>query len=274
VKKFTQKISIATFALFMTFSASAVPITPDLTITGDITFDVDPTNGSLPASGLATQTATMESILGGTLSTSTVNNVTVSGNNPLGGQLTEINDGIGLEASVSSNGIGFVDAFVFDYNFALSNSSATEDYTISFAIDYNSSVNSAVNAFIDNRLILEDPAEFFFSDLTTDTFFGNEKNGVDTGNFGGVESDSGLFTFDIVVLAGQMATFTGEVKIDGEVFDGQGLMSALNDSFIYVSAVVGSTAPPPPPPTNVPAPSTPLLLLAGLMCLIARRIRA
>jgi hypothetical protein len=275
VNKFTKKISIAIFALLMASTASAVSITSDLNITGTITFDDDPSNGSLSAVSNATQTATMESILGGSLSTSTVNNVAVTGNNPHGGRLTDINDGIGLNASVSSNGIGFAEAFVFDYNFTLSNSSATEDYTISFAIDYNSSVNSADGAFIDNRLILENPAEFFISDLTTDTDpnNGNEKNGVDTGRDGGVESDSGLFTFDIVVLAGQMAMFTGEIKIDGEVFDPQGLMSALNDSFIYVSAVTGSS-PPTQPPIDVPAPSTPLLLLTGLICLIARRIRA
>jgi hypothetical protein len=65
----------------MSFSASAVFITPDLTITGVVNFDSDLLNGSLPAQGNATQTATIKSILGGTLSTSTVNNVTVAGNN-------------------------------------------------------------------------------------------------------------------------------------------------------------------------------------------------
>jgi hypothetical protein len=55
-----------------------------------------------------------------------------------------------------------IPVFVFDYNFALSNASLTEDYTISFAIDYLTSVNSKIDAFIDNHLILENPAEFSF----------------------------------------------------------------------------------------------------------------
>jgi hypothetical protein len=46
---------------------------------------------------------------------------------------------------------------------------------------------------------------------------------VNTGDFGGVEDDNDLFTFDIVLLAGQKAEFTGEIKIDGEVFDQAGL---------------------------------------------------
>ena len=72
VKKLTKKISIATFALLMASSASAVTITSDLTITGEVSFDDNPSTGSLPAIGDATQTAIMESILGGTSSTSTV----------------------------------------------------------------------------------------------------------------------------------------------------------------------------------------------------------
>ena len=67
--------------LVMSFSASVVSIKSDLTITGAVNFDSDLLNGSLPAKGDATQTATMKRILGGTLSTSTVNNVTVAGNN-------------------------------------------------------------------------------------------------------------------------------------------------------------------------------------------------
>lgn len=275
MKQFIKKASIATISLLIANLANAVPITSDLTITGTITFDSDPLSGSSSAVGNASQTATMKSLLGGTLSTSSVDNLTVTGTNPHGGQLTDINDGIGLNASVSSDGIGEVPIFVFDYDFGMSNASLTEDYTISFAINYDTSVDSSANtedAFIDNRVNLYNPAEFFFSDLTSDTLFGNEKNGVITGNFGGVEADSGLFSFDIVLLAGQTVNFTGEVKIVGEV-SGQDMMSGFNDSFIYLSGVTGSS-PPPSPPTDVPTPSTPVLLLMGMVFLMTRRIRS
>lgn len=69
-----------------------------------------------------------------------------------------------------------------------------------------------------------------------------------------------------MLYAGQTANFTGEMKIDSAVFDQLGMMSGFNDSFIYLSGITGAS--PPPPPTDVPTPSTPVLLL------MARRIRA
>ena len=281
MKQLIKKASIATISLLIANLANAVPITSDLTITGTITFDSDPLSGSSSAVGNASQTATMKSLLGGTLSTSSVDNLTVTGTNPHGGQLIDINDGIGLIASVSSDGIGEVPIFVFDYDFGMSNASLTEDYTISFAINYDTSVDSSADtedAFIDNRVNLYNPAEFFFSELksdTSDSLGGNEKNGVSTGNLGGVETESGLFSFDIMLLAGQTTNFTGEVKLDGQVFDQLGMMNGFNDSFIYLSGVTGSSPlPPPTPPTDVPTPSTPVLLLMGMVFLMTRRIRS
>jgi hypothetical protein len=68
-----------------------------------------------------------------------------------------------------------IPVFVFDYNFALSNASLTEDYTISFAIDYLTSVNSTIDAFTDNHLILENSAEFSFLTSHTIHFLATKK---------------------------------------------------------------------------------------------------
>jgi hypothetical protein len=272
--KFLKAASALLFALALG-NANAVIIPADIQITGQVTF-ADGTNGSVPAGNNALQTATMKSIIGGVLSTSTVDDTTVTGSNPRGGQLTDLLDGIGLNAMLSSNGLGYADAFVFDYNFEIVNSSITDDYIVSFAIDYDLSVDSATRAYVDNRLILENPAEtpaeFFFSDLTSDTEDGNTVNGVGTGNNGGTESDAGIFTFDITVNAGETKFFTGEIKLDGESFLSNSSMIALNDSFISVTAAQ-STSNPPRPPTDVSEPSSVLLLLSGLFALgIKRRV--
>ena len=109
MKKFIAQTLIATFTLLMAVSAGAVPISSDLTITGNVslallgTIDQDL---ALQSTGNGIQTATTTSILGGTTSTSSATNLTVTGDNPLGGQLTQINDGLGVDASVLSSGIG------------------------------------------------------------------------------------------------------------------------------------------------------------------------
>lgn len=280
VKKFIAKISIATFTLLMAVSAGAVPISSDLTITGSVSLALPGTTDqdlAIASTGFGFQTATTKSILGGTTSTSSATNLTVTGDNPQGGQLTQINDGVGVDASVSSLGFGETPFFVFDYTFDLFNASLTEDYTISFAVNFDTSTDALTvsDSYSKSIFVLENPVEFFFSDLISDGIGNNKKNGVDTGNIGGIESDSGLFSFDILLLAGGSANFTGEVILEGGVFDAIGYMSAINNSFIYISDVSGSSPPTPPTdPIDVPAPSTPILLLMGLICLVERRIRA
>jgi len=258
--KFLKAASALLFALALG-NANAVIIPADIQITGQVTF-ADGSNGSEPAEGNAVQTATMESIIGGVFSTSTVDNTTVTGSNSRGGQLTDLLDGIGLDASLSSTDIGSSDAFVFDYNFEIFNRSQTDDYIVSFAIEYDTRVNTGINAFVDNKLVLENPTEFFFSDLTSDTGFGG----------GDVKFDAGIFRFDIAVNAGEKKYFTGEIKLDGMSLSSGSSMSALNDSFISVTAAQ-RTSNPPRPPTDVSEPSSVLLLLSGLFALgIKRRV--
>ncbi|MFC3120771.1 hypothetical protein [Agaribacter flavus] len=258
------------FVVLVTPYAQAVPITSDLTINGEVSFDIT----SSLAEGNAIQTATLFSVLGGTNTNSTVSNTTVTGDNPKGGQLTDIGDGIGLSSSLESSGIGFSDVFAFDYAFQITNNSLSQDYTISFLAEFENSVNSELDAFVESRFILEDSSntEFFFTDLSSDTLVGNEKNGNPTGNTGGVESDFGTFGFDIVVAAGQMLTFTGEVKLDGESFVNDSFMLSSNDSFISILSVSGSGGST-NPPNPVPSPYPALLFLAGCVGVVVRRVK-
>jgi len=81
---------------FIIPNASASLISSDLSIEAYATFD---TGSSYATTGNASQSAEMAQIIGGTSANTTVNNITASGTNPLGGIFTEYGDGLSVSAS-------------------------------------------------------------------------------------------------------------------------------------------------------------------------------
>ncbi|NMH59128.1 PEP-CTERM sorting domain-containing protein [Alteromonas ponticola] len=229
------------------------------------TFDSSGTTG--PASQMATMTA----IQGGTNSDSSVNNVTVTGDNPIGGALTETGDGVGVNASASGGADSSVGDFIFDFAFDLTNSSLTTDYQIFFEVSFANFVDAnGSDAYVDGEINLfdGDSNEFFASDLTSDTFFGDERNGESLTSLGAALSDSGNFLFDITLGAGMSDFFSGLLKIDGGEFFGNGSFNAQTEAFISVLRVVDLTTPP-----DVPEPSILMLFTGGLLSLLAGKRR-
>src|SRR3569833_3154405 len=99
-----KRLSISIFAaavgaLSMT-NALAVPIDPNISISGSASFDT--TNSGAPT-GDATQGGTLTSIIGGATTTTTISGTTVTGANPLAGSVTDIGDGFGIAFSGSGD---------------------------------------------------------------------------------------------------------------------------------------------------------------------------
>lgn len=237
-------------------NSSHASLITGLTIDAQISFDV----GNSQIGGAGTHADTI-GIAG---NSSTVNDMVITGSNPINHSFTSDLDTLSFSQNVSSNGVGYVESY-YDFNLLLSNSLLDHTIEVFFEFDFSNSINAGVEAFSDALLALYDESntEFFFSDLTSDTLFGNEKNGAATPNFGGVESDSGVFGFSIFLNAGQSTSFTGEALVEGESFISQGMFSAVTSGVLSIAKIdktrIGQ------PPVDVPAPATWLLLLSSIM---------
>ncbi|XPF94026.1 hypothetical protein ACM9HF_18740 [Colwellia sp. RE-S-Sl-9] len=257
------KSSLITGIFVMSTQLShAALITPDITISGFAEFDTT----SLPFSGTGSQSGEIKSVLGGTTSTTIITDVTPAGANPQGGLFSMTGDGVGASAVAMGDAFDFMGDFFFSFNFDLANSSGVDDYMISFGIDFSNTVDAdGADAYVDSEIVLEDTAgELFFSDVTSDTL-GDEKNGIALPTSGAAISDSGLFDFDVTLLAGGMYSFDGFLKMDGEEFDG-GTFSADSTAFIYIKEITKLGA-----PVSVPIPATILLFLTGSLGLLVRK---
>ena len=272
MKDQTKYVSTVSFAIllitFVSFHASAALIPSDLEVTGNVSFGVD----SVSASGNASQTATLESVLGGSSSTTTVSGLTVTGANPLGGLLLNTNDGVGADASISGSAGGSAEGFFFDFLFSMTNTSLTDSFQIFFELVFtNTTSASGADAYADAEIILEDELnnELFFSDLTSDTFFGDEKNGTGLPSQGATLSDSGTVLFNFILAANSSNSFTTEIKLEGIDIDGSGSFSADTSAFIRVVGTENLT----PPVNKVPAPPTLTVLILVMMYFAVRQKR-
>ena len=244
----------------------AAPIPIDLSINASASFAVD----SNPGIGDITHNSIMSIILGGVVSQTTVNDIAVSGSNPLAGQLTDINDGIAIDTNVAG-GDAFAGGYFFDFNFALQNNSLTTAYLLSFVLSFDNLTSaSGADAYAESKILLFDAGntEFFFSDLTTDTLFGDQKNGLSAGTFGITQTDNGSFAFDILLAAGVTSNFRGELQLEGMAGwpGGFGI-----DSFANVS--LSAARPLDTPPPQIPLPASSWLFALGLVLIAQRQLR-
>lgn len=254
------------FFSFASFNSDASLIPGELEITGNVSFNAS----SLPALGGATQTATLKSVLGGLSETSSINGLAVSGTDSQGGLLQSINDGVGAVVSISGDEISSSEGFFFNFLFSLSNTSLTDSLQISFELEFENTTSASGNdAYTDAEITLKNQTnnEIFFSDLTSDTLFGDSENGVPLSTSGATLTDAGTFLFDFILSANSSSSFNGEIKLDAESFVNNGAFSANTSAFIRVIDVENLTE----PVNSVPSPSTLSILLLAMMCFAVKQ---
>jgi len=264
----------ATITVLRVADTQAVPIDSHVMITGTVSLD---TVNSQPPTGNATQTGTLSRTIGGATTTSTINGVTVTGANPLGGTLTDIGDGLGILFNTGGSFPAENPLFGGDYTIDIANTSATDTFKITFKVNFSNTVNaSGADAFAQSKLSVQDVTmnptitELFFTDLISDTVNGNMKNGTTLGSSGGPLDDIGMTFVDITVAPGATINLQALQNVKGGAFAAGSQYSAGLDTSISVNAVMDLTQ----PPTPIPEPGTLALFgtgLVGVMLYLRRR---
>lgn len=239
-------MSLTVLAAMLAFNlplAHAISFNPFVSISGETNFDESFSFGT---------SGSFNKIVGGTDTTSTYTGNTVTGDNPLTATFTDLNDGLGFTGTASATndifGIGF------DATINVTNNSLNVIGVI-FNLVYSNSVNAqGSDAVSDSELLLfDDSGEIFFSDLVSDTFNGNENNGVSTGVFGGALAHSGdlLFTYTLnpseqvnLDLIWTLEEFSGDYA--------GGIAEADLTAFLSIDTVV-------------PLPGALLLMISGML---------
>jgi len=261
---------------------NATVIDPDISIDWETIFDDGFSFGS-------TSGAIINKEEGAATATTTFAGSTVTGVNPLEGAATNTGDGFRIEGSGKESGIGEEFAVGIDSHMDISNASASSTFEVVLKLVHSNTVDSkGVDAFADSEFTVDldlEPSvagpisEMFFSDVVSDTMFGNEIGGDPTGFFGGEVSVTGtdLFTFILAPLEAISLDFIWTVE--GGVFEdfvdfpeGDDGFASF-DSFFDLS-IVSVTDTATPPPSTVPIPGVLVLFGIGLFSLLGfTRIR-
>lgn len=277
---------ISGFFLLAAATIAAAPLPADLKIFTSLSTDpnagdylsFDEANSS-PATGNATHTGSLVQTIGGASTTTTINDTTItSGSNPLSGTLTDIGDGWEIHSNIIGSftditGAATNTANIYDLFFSLQNLSATDSITVTISLDFDNHVNaSGSDAFAASEIQLFDGsgAELFFSDLLSDTIFGNQSNGIDTGTFGGPLNDSELHQLVLILSPGDLLDFHILHFIAGGAFGADSSYSASLGAVVSFDAAIHTN-----PPNPIPEPGIFALIGIGLLgILFGRRITA
>lgn len=257
------RLGMALVALFVHGAPSAAPVPTALTINASVGFDL--LNSVGPQNAVQTGQLTHRS--GGADATAGFTGNPAGG--PLTGSITQTGDGIGVHFQVSgssANGSSQAGYLFADYSFSLTNTSATETFTIAFSALYgrsgNTTLASGVDAFAESLFSVLDPSlsEVVFTDFFSDT--------VNIGNNKALASASNGFS--ISLAPGQSGTVTAFQKMRGGAFD-QGSFSADLSAFLRLDDIRSDQV---PPPGQIPTPvSLPLVLTALGALVLSRRRR-
>jgi hypothetical protein len=275
----TKVLTTLTLSCMFSAASFAAIIPSDVVINASVSFD-NSASGSFAATGTASQMATMSLTQGGIAASSAVDDLSVTGANPLSGSLQETGDGIAIDANIAGIEVDdFIDGFFFDFDFSMSNISSTTDYMLVFQImfDNNAHANTSqaqgLDTFADSKSSItndETGDELFFTDITSDALNGDQIAGVDVDplTYGALLNDSGTVDFSIELNSSSSIDLFGFLELAGGFFDGADSTFIANQSLSVILLSVTNLN---QPPSNVPSPSTFLIMLLGIVTVLKLR---
>lgn len=270
-RRIAAPLLLAATTLFAGPSAMAMPVPTGLVINATVDYDSD--GYSTPVGGV-TQGGNMSVTDGGTSSSSTISNGTAAPDTTITRQLSETGDGTSINLSLLGEGQSERVAYnIADHLFALSNTSASDIYTVGLRVVIENSAdatgsqtNENESAYVVSNFRLCDSArpdcstELMYSALASDSFYGDSVGGTN----GAALSESGNRLFTFVLNPGDMLNLWGEMVLEGSngsSADGFGFVANLTSSITLESVSVtdgnggGGT---------VPEPAATLLVSLGL----------
>lgn len=257
--------------------ATAVPISADLDLSGSILYD---NINSSSVTGPGTQTANLTLISGGVSTSAAVDaSLGITGSNPLTGDFTQIGDGVGMVLNVGGNSNGEVVETTNhggNYTLNLANNSISDTYRVTLNIDFSNRVDgNGADAFASGEMLLDeapiDLDELFFTDLTSDTVFGDSFNGTNLATLGELQLSMGQVALTFDLLPSSLLVLNGLQDLEGGAFAAGSDYTGLLDVFVSVAAVSNLTSPPSPPALSSPGV---LALMALPLLALGRRPRA
>jgi len=256
--RLAKRMAMALVLLLAPGVGFAIPFSLDLTIMASVGLN----SASLaPYSG--TQTGALSMTSGGVSSMSTIDGITVTGSDPLGGALTDIGDRVGID--FHAGGTELDTEFYGNYGFSLANNSAADTYRVTLGFESMNLVQ--VMGDLDNAVFAESKMflasgveELFYTYRYIDLLYYEDFDDTCNGC---------LFTYDLLLGAGEMIDLYGDQGIFGGAYDpGTGYEIDLSTT-VSILDVANLTA----PPTGVPEPTTVLLFAVGVFLLIAVKRR-
>ncbi|MGM9483581.1 PEP-CTERM sorting domain-containing protein [Roseateles sp. NT4] len=246
----------AVLLLSATFSAAS-PVPVGLSINGSVTLD---TVNSAAATGAATQGGQLKYRNGGSDSLASFSGAPagISPSSSLSGGLSATGDGFGAQFSAAGSGLSSVGPLFVDYALSLTNSSATDTFTILLRGLYSNAVNaSGADAYAHSL--------WSFKDAGLNELVATEHS-VDTLNTG----PSNNFSFDsvsnavlITLLPGASASYTAFQSLVGGSSDGN--FTSFFDVFVELEDIRSSGV-----VNRVPEPATLALTAVALWALLRR----
>ena len=248
----------AALALWLGYAGpvAAASIDPALAITGSVEFDT----ASVIFLPGTTHSSTMSAVSGGATTNSTVNGSTVAGSNPLNGTLTMINDGFGVTTAATSVFATITGnrqyELPFDINVTVDNNSLTDTFEVVFRSAIRQAVAaSGADSFAEAEFNLgkaADQNDLFFSEIISDTFFGDEVDGVDQGTAGAPQSADKQQSLTFNVSPGQSLSLRVAFDVTGGALVDPGSTSVDATTLLSLERVTNLTQ-----PTPVPLPAVP-----------------
>ncbi|GAB5402845.1 MAG: hypothetical protein Aurels2KO_10760 [Aureliella sp.] len=231
-------------------------------------YEFDTSSGASP---FASQSGSIFSRVAGVDSTTVFSDgAVVSGVNPLsavftmhGGGVVGTGDGFGGTslAQATLGGVFRTDTDQTTVPFVVINASATA-YRISMSLTYDHTVSTTgsdtgVRSDIE---VNRDGNALIAREIMSDTFVGNNVNGVDVAGFGGVVSDSGLVVYEFVLPSGGSTAFDLDFTTENGLVVDDAITSSQSSYFFSIDNVQA-----------VPEPGCLLLLSLTASCAAFRR---